>query len=438
MGDFLKNNSDSYYCTVGYGVPDVPPVPNVPKKKKARSGLAIVLCLLVTVFGISGGAAGVLLAEHFMPESVIRNGGSDTRPQIPLGSGTQSKKEPAANVFLITSDTLVINNNTTPFAPAELFEAVRDGVVGIEVAYGQSGRFALRGDELQLVGSGFIFTTDGYVLTNDHVIEGAEKIAVLVDDYYDPSVSHRYEAEVIGTDSKTDLAVLKITRDEAFKALPIGDSSSLRVGTYICPIGYPLGLEKSMTHGIVSGLNREFDNAGFELSSIQFDAAVNPGNSGGPLFDMYGSVVGIVNKKLIYENQADNIGLAITIDEAKPIINDLLLHGAVMSRPMLGITLAPLNEFTAAMYGVDVTSGIFVSSINHMAPAFHSELSIGDIIVEINGYPVANVTDAQSQIKNFRPGDIVELTVIRYNDAGAQRRVIVEIELANEADLTWD
>jgi serine protease Do len=431
MNDFLKNNGTLNYSIAGSSVSEAPPKP---KKRKNRTGTAVIACLLVMILGISGGAGGTFLAVRYL-DTIQGGGGTQIRPQIPYTRNTANTREPAENLFLTVTDTLVVNNNTTPFAPAELFEAVRDGVVGIEISGG--GRFSLR-DEYRLVGSGFVFTTDGYVLTNDHVIEGAESVVVLVDDYYDETIIHRYTAEVIGSDDKTDLAVLKITRDEEFKALPIGDSSMLRVGTFIAPIGYPLGLEKSMTHGIVSGLNREFDGGGYELSSIQFDAAVNNGNSGGPLFDMYGSVVGIVNKKLVFENYVDNIGLAITINEAVPIINDLIIYGAVSTRPMLGITPAVLNEHTAALYGVNVTSGIFVREINRRAPAFYSDLQVGDVIVEIEGIAVANVTDVQSVIKNHRPGDIIELTVIRTNESGNERRVPIEIELANEKDLEWD
>jgi S1-C subfamily serine protease len=425
MNHFLKNNDTFFYRAE----------PAAKPKKKNRTGIAVFACLLVMILGIGGGAGGALLAVYYT--DTLTGSGSYNRPQIPgsAGSYVRGTREPAVNTHFTTVDTWVVNNNTTQYTPAELFEAVRDGVVGIETVDRRSRFFD---DEYSLVGSGFIITTDGYVLTNDHVIEHAESIIVLVDDYEDPNIIHRYEAVVIGTDAKTDLAVLKITRDEEFRALPIGDSSALRVGTFVSPIGYPLGLEKSMTHGIVSGLNREFDGGGYELSSIQFDAAVNSGNSGGPLLNMYGSVVGIVNKKLVFENYVDNIGLAITINEAVPIINDLILYGAVSSRPMLGITPAVLNEYTAVLYDVGVTSGIFVREINRMAPAFYSDLAVGDIIIEIDGIPVANVTDVQGIIKNFRPGDIVELTVIRYNEAGTERRVMIMIELANEAELEWD
>ncbi|MCL2018390.1 MAG: S1C family serine protease [Oscillospiraceae bacterium] len=444
MDNFLKDNRDYYYRTANYeNTPDTKNVTQKsnPKKKKARFAVAVAACLTVMALGISGGAFGVYLLSIPVPEQIAgEENVIATRPQLTANPTAEPKEQvkPTENMYLITSDTLVENNNTTAFSPAELFEVVRDGVVGIEISFTTGGRFSPVEENVMLVGGGFIFTTDGYVLTNDHVIEGADSVYVIVDDYNDRDITHRYEAEVIGSDQGTDIAVLKITRDEAFKALPIGDSSTLRVGTFVSPVGYPLGLEKSMTYGIISGLNREFVGGGYELNSIQFDAAVNSGNSGGPLFDMYGSVVGIVNKKLVFENKVDNIGLAITINDAKPIINDLLLYGMVMSRPMLGITPQVLNEYTAAMFGVDVTSGIFVRGINPMAPAFKSDLLVGDIITEINGNVVSDVTDVQSAIKNNKPGDIVELTVVRYDEAGNRRTATVEIELANGAELVWD
>jgi len=433
MDNFLRNNQD-----MAYHVPLRQPKPSK-QGRKNRFVTAAVACLLVMIIGISGGAAGTFLAIHVFDAEVITGPASrGPVPQLPLGSSqTQTGNRPRYNeeIFL-TSDTLVVNTNTEPLTPEQLYEQVRDGVVGIEIVMRFSGsRFSAAYEDTQLVGSGFMFTTDGYLLTNYHVIEDAEEVIVLVDDYYDPDIIHRYEAEIIGSDRSTDLAVLKITRDEEFKALPIGDSANLRVGTFVSPIGFPLGLQKSMTHGIVSGLNREFDDGGYELSSIQFDAAVNSGNSGGPLLDMYGNVVGIVNKKLVFSNLVDNIGLAITIDEAKPIINDLLIYGAVMSRPMLGITTIVLNEHTAALYGIEITEGIFVQNIFREAPAFRSDLAIGDIIVEVEGIPVYVLTDVQGIIRSKRPGDIIELTVIRFSETGNQIRVTVDLELANHADM---
>ncbi|MCL2077363.1 MAG: S1C family serine protease [Oscillospiraceae bacterium] len=452
MENFLKDNQDFAYHTNNTdnkdhaednnaGTPSLAVAENEwqerKNKKSKRFATAVIACVLVAVFGLGSGVGGTLLAAHILVAEASNSRNLGDVPQLP-GNVNVAEDYPtnrSGELSLISDDTLVVNNNNTELTPAQLYKKVHEGVVGIEISMSLGGRFTATFEETQLVGTGFIFTTDGYVLTNHHVIEDATSVVVLVNDYDDPSEVHRYKAEIVGSDSSTDLAVLKISRDEEFRAVPIGDSSTLEVGAFVCAIGYPLGIEKSMTFGIVSGLDREFESGGFELSSIQFDAAVNFGNSGGPLFDMYGNVVGVVNKKLIYENYVDNIGLAITIDEAKPIINDLLLHGEVMSRPMLGITNIVLNEYTAAFYGVGVTEGIWVTWINPKAPAINSDLMVGDIIVEVNGAAIASVADVQTQIRNNKPGDIVELTVIRFNDAGNQRRIIVEIELANSAEL---
>jgi serine protease Do len=432
MDNFLKDNHDKTY--------QVETRKTKPKKNN-RFAVAAMSCVLVMVLGISMGAGGTFLFTQILDTEIISvpvNRERGNVPQISEGTSLATNNPPGFDdeIFLV-SDTLVINTNQTHLSPAELYARVKCGVVGIEITRRTSGnRFFSSTEDTQFVGSGFVFTTDGYVLTNYHVIEDATNVYVVVDDYNDPDENHRFEAIIIGSDRSTDLAVLKIERDDGFRAVPIGDSASLTIGSFVSPIGFPLGLQKSMTHGIVSGLNREFDDGGYELSSIQFDAAVNSGNSGGPLFDMYGNVVGIVNKKLVFGNLVDNIGLAITIDEAKPIINDLLLHGAVMSRPVLGIMQVTITEQNAALYGLPPIEGIFVQKIEREAPAFYSDLTIGDIIVEVNGIPIATVTDVQGIIRDKRPGDTIKLTVVRFNETGTQRRVEVEIELANQAELS--
>ena len=453
MDNFLSNNQDYSYSSNNLGgsgeaanmtpVTQTPAVqavqPKAPKKKR-RAALAITAGVLVMALGFGGGVAGTIAAARITGSnfsSGISVNGNENAPQIPEAVLTDNISESPR--FFQTVDTLAVNSNKNKLSPEELFEVVKDGVVGIEITYRVSGNrmFGSGYEQTQLVGTGFVFTTDGYVLTNDHVVADAVpgSITVVVNDYKNPAAVNRYAAELVGTDSSTDLAVLKISRAEEFMALPIGESSSLKVGTFVCAIGFPLGMEKSMTYGIVSGLNREMESGGYELSSIQIDAAVNSGNSGGPLFDMYGNVVGIVNKKLVYENLVENMGFAITIDEAKPVINDLLLHGTVTSRPMLGISSGTLNEYTAALYGFDITEGILVQGIFPKAPAYKSDLAVGDIIVEVNGVSVATVTDVQTQIKNNRPGDVIELTVVRYSETGSQKRIVIAIELANSAEL---
>jgi serine protease Do len=290
-----------------------------------------------------------------------------------------------------------------------------------------------------IVGTGVIFTTDGYILTNHHVIsDNPDKITVMVDDYSkpgDPDAAKEYEAKVVGSDEASDLAVLKITRNEAFQAAAFGNSANLKVGQTVCAIGYPMGVGKSITQGIVSGLNRISGNGGYELHSIQTDAAVNMGNSGGPLFDMYGNVMGIVNKKVVYENLVENIGFAITIDEAKPIINDLLTDGTVTSRPVLGITTLPLNEYSANAMGYDVKSGLLVTAINPKAPARTDGLAVGDIISKIGKKDVKTVTDIQDITKSMKPGEKVAITVTRFNQDGKKTTAEINVTLTTQKAL---
>lgn len=398
-------------------------------RRKGRFASVAAAALAIAVIGGAAGFGGAYFGNNIFTQ--------DSQPstvvQIPETKTASVNGEKDEEVYLVT-DTLAKNNATKEMNAADLYAYVEDTVVAINLYQtGTRGREEVSG----IAGSGVIFSTDGYVLTNHHVIVGTEKIGVIITDTAaDGTVtSNEYMAEIVGMDEGTDLAVLKISRDGGFKAAAIGDSSSLRMGQEVCALGYPLGLAKSITNGIVSGLNREVESGGYELSSIQIDAAVNMGNSGGPLFDMYGNVVGIVNKKLVYDNLVENMGFAITIDEAKPIINDLLNYGKVASRPVLGITTSALNEYSAQMYGFDITSGLLVNSINRKAPVASSGLAVGDIIVKVNEKDVASVSDVQTQTKTLKAGDTIKVTVVRYNEFGEKQEVVLTVELADPQAL---
>ena len=283
-------------------------------------------------------------------------------------------------------------------------------------------------------GSGIVFTEDGYILTNAHVVDGAEKITVVVNDYNDPDLTHEYEATVIGSDAFTDVAVIKIARDEDFVYATLGDSDALKVGQDVCAIGNPgitgdIMFEHTMTKGVVSGLNRVSLSEGYSLSLIQTDTAINSGNSGGGLFDMYGNVIGVVNSKIVTDTY-EGIGFALTINEAKPIMEDLLNYGYVKSRPVLGIITIELNEYRAELYGVKISKGLLVTEIRKDAKAADSDLRISDVITKINGVNVETVADVQTIISKFKAGDTITATVARANDSGKLDSVEVEIVLS--------
>ncbi|MCL2633057.1 MAG: trypsin-like peptidase domain-containing protein [Oscillospiraceae bacterium] len=400
----------------------------VNKKGKLSTVIIITLAVILVSGAIGFGGSQLHIGIINILEGSYPRGGTtyeistfdrnrDSLPFIPENTSFTADFTPAV-------DTLTAPANTTPYTGRELYKAVSDTVVGIKIY--QSGWFA---GETDVIGSGVIFTTDGFVITCEHVIAGAEKVYVVVNDYDDPSIKHEYEAVVYGADQPTDLAVLKIERKEPFKAAAIGFSSELEVGQYVFAIGNPVGLEKTMTMGIVSGLQRDLGDETYELPSIQTDAALNMGNSGCPLFDEFGNVVGIVNKKIVYYSQIDNLGFAISIDEAKPIINELMLNGAVTNRPMLGITAREINPYNYMSFGVDVTEGLYVDSVRQGSPAAESGLSRGDIIIKIDGKDVASVYEVQSVIKSKSAGDIVEVTIIRYDNYGGSEEMKLKFAL---------
>ena len=302
----------------------------------------------------------------------------------------------------------------------ELFENLRDTVVGIKISESGFGKS-------EIIGSGVIISNDGYIITCEHVIRGADKVYVVVDDYLKEGIEHEYEAEVYGKDKSTDLAVLKITRKEPFRYAKIGNSEKLKIGQEVSAIGNPMGLAKTMTKGIVSGLQRDLseDNA-YMLPLIQTDTALNPGNSGCPLFDMYGNVIGIVNSKLVQTGGTtiDNLGFAISINEAMLIIEELIKHGAVTTRPAMGITAmegVQIHGFDSADYGLQV------ETINPGTPALESGLMRGDIIFKVDGEEVSLVSETQKVLKDKTIGDKVTVTVVRYNNFGE----------ANEMEFTF-
>lgn len=402
--------------------------PPVKKKKSGNSGLVAGLLIAALVVGGAGGFGGSYLAKRLDGSSISGEQTTEgAKPNTPDEDNTATegglitapeyvKPENEVNNDLSGLSNMASINNSEEYTYKQLFEKVNESIVYIKI-YVNSGN-----GELQEYGSGtgVIFTTDGYIVTNHHVIESANRISVTVDDKY--SEGAEMEAVLVGSDSATDLAILKISRDQPFTAAALGDSDKLDIGQEVCAIGSPMGLKKTITNGIVSGLNRYTNSKGYVLSSIQTNAAINPGNSGGGLFDMYGNVVGIVNSKLISVSNGttvtENLGFAITINEAKPIMSDLINYGHVKGRAVLGISAHEVSSYEAQIYGISST-GLFVAKINDGAPAEKSELQVGDVITHVDGTRVETLEDVQDILKTKKPGDTVELTVLRSSTEGS-------------------
>ena len=272
-----------------------------------------------------------------------------------------------------------------------------------------------REPEPQAVGSGFVIGSDGHVLTNAHVVEGADEVTVRLSD------KREFKAKVLGTDKRTDIALLKIEAKDLPK-VTIGDPEKLRVGEWVVAIGKPFGLENTMTAGIVSAKGRDLPQENL-VPFIQTDVAINPGNSGGPLFNMKGEVVGI--NSLIYSRTGGYMGLAfaIPIDVAMNTVTQLKEKGRV-TRGRIGVQIQPVTKEDAEAFGLGAPRGALVNGVEKDGPAAKAGVEVGDIIVKADGRDVKSSQELPRIITAIRPGNKIVLTVWRKN---AQKELTVTV-----------
>jgi serine protease Do len=271
----------------------------------------------------------------------------------------------------------------------------------------------LPGQKKKSLGSGFIISTDGYILTNAHVVDRAEEIKVQLDGH------KTFDATVKGVDSKLDLALLKIETSEALPTVTLGNSDELKIGEWVMAIGNPFGLEQTVTVGIVSAKGRVI-GAGPYDNFIQTDASINPGNSGGPLFNTQGEVIGI-NTAIVAGGQG--IGFAIPINAAKAIVPQLKETGHV-TRGWLGVTIQQVSDELAASFGLEQAQGALVSSVAKNSPADKAGLQRGDIILEFNNQTIDSMNDLPRLVAAVPVGDKAELTLFR---KGKKKTVAVKV-----------
>ena len=269
--------------------------------------------------------------------------------------------------------------------------------------------------EAQSLGSGFIISTDGYMLTNAHVVEAADEITIKLND------KREFKAKVIGADRKTDIALLKIDAT-GLPAVKIGDPNRLRVGEWVVAIGSPFGFESSVTAGIVSAKGRSLPQENF-VPFIQTDVAVNPGNSGGPLFNMRGEVVGINSQ--IYSHSGGFMGLsfAIPIDVAIDVQQQLRTSGKV-TRGRIGVGIQPVTKEMAESFGLPKPIGALVNAVESGSPAEKAGIQVSDVITRFDGKPVNSADDLVRMVGNTRPGTRATVQVWR---AKASRDLTVTI-----------
>ena len=375
--------------------PAMGPQPEAPKAPKAKktSRMGLKIAALALSCAILGGAAGAGVTAAVKSHS---------------GSGTAT-----VNVSDRTASQVVLKSvdGKTELTDAENYAANVNSVVSINCSattnyFGQTVESASSG-------SGFLLTQDGFVVTNHHVIDGATSVKVTL---YD---GETYNATVIGSDSDYDIAVLKIDA-AGLTPVTLGDSSLLNVGDHVLAVGNPLGeLTFSASEGIASSVNRTINVSGIPFNMIQVTCAVNPGNSGGPLFNAYGEVVGIVSAK--YSGTAsssssetvEGLGFAIPINDVLAMIEDIMTNGYVTDKAYMGIVPNTLTAQMAMQYRYDISEGVFISYVEENSPASEAGLQMGDVITAIDGKSIASYEELVAAKKGYSAGDTSTLTIYR-------------------------
>ena len=310
---------------------------------------------------------------------------------------------PATQVSVNTVD------GKNAMSDAEVYAAGVNSVVSINVTGTSGTNFFGQAVQTASAGSGFILTKDGYIVTNYHVVKDGETVKVTL------YSGDEYEAKYVGGDEDYDIAVIKVEAAD-LQPVTLGDSGSLNVGDHVLAIGNPLGeLTFSMSGGMVSCVNRAINVDGTPFNMIQTDASINPGNSGGPLFNQYGEVVGIVSAKYSStgNESVEGLGFAIPINDVFAMIQDIMTNGYVTNKPYLGVTAGTMTEQMAAQYRYDITSGVFIYSVEEDSAADHAGLKMGDVITKVDDTAITSMEDLTVAKKQYSAGDTCTLTVYR-------------------------
>ena len=392
-------DTGAYASSYQYGAQQ--PVQEMKPVKKKRTGLKVAALALVCALlgGLAGGGIAWFAVKGNTSESTV-----------------QVSSRPVTEVVIQTVDGM------KELTDAEVYAANVNSVVSINVTGTSGTNFFGQPVQTASAGSGFILTNDGYIVTNYHVVERANTVKVTL---YN---GDEYEAKYVGGDEEYDIAVIKIEGAD-LPAVTLGDSTALNVGDHVLAIGNPLGeLTFSMSGGMVSSVNRAINVGGTPFNMIQTDASINSGNSGGPLFNSYGEVVGIVSAKYSSSGSGasvEGLGFAIPMNDVVAMIQDIMTNGYITNKPYMGITPGSMNEQMAAQYRYDVSTGVFIYSVEEGSAADRAGLKMGDVILKVDDNVIKTVEDLTSVKKQYAAGDTSTLTVYR-----EKQEITVE--------LTWD
>ena len=361
-------------------------------RKPMMKMMAVILSAALAGSAVTGGVMALTLPKYI--ESKIS--GAEMANQL-----GESGNKSGINVGISNNEAPV--DESGALSIPQIAEKVGPAIVGIVASIPQATYFGtVQG---QSSGSGIIMSKDGYVVTNQHVINNASSIVVYL------SNGDQKKAEVVGQDARTDLAVLKMEAGE-YTFAEFGDSSTVKVGDLAVAIGNPLGMEfaGSVTSGIISALNRTVEVEGRVYNLIQTDAAINSGNSGGALVDRFGKIIGI-NSVKIATSGVEGLGFAIPIDEAKPIISDLINHGFVKGRPVLGIMGRNITSDISIRY--NYPEGVFVESTVEGSGAAAAGIQRGDIITYADGVRIKTIEELNKVRDKKKAGATMQLTIER-------------------------
>ncbi len=330
---------------------------------------------------------------------------SDTAAEHSKFNAVYNKVNPA--VVNISTERIVKYRANDPF-----YDMFRD-------FFGDKSERPFRENKEKSIGSGFIISKEGYIVTNNHVVQRAESIIVKLSD------GKSYEAEVVGTDAETDVAVIRIDAKEELFPVKLADSDKVEVGDWAIAIGNPYGLERTLTVGIISATGRDMGATKYD-NFLQTDAAINPGNSGGPLLNINGEVVGI--NTMILSGQAQNLGFAVPINMAKDVIIQLIEDGSV-KRQYLGVTVQPLNEQIKEDLDLKLDKGLLVIEVTKDSPAEKAGIKVDDIITEIDGVKIESFEQFARAIAFSKNGSKVTLDVLRN---GKKQIIVAKLDYQTE------
>ncbi len=399
-----KNIEQNYNHT-----PNIKETCTVPKKKKSK--LPVVAACVAGALMISATSSALTVT---MMNSMYAK---DMSNHNAIQTTTVSNQDDVNATQLNSQINQVGSEGAEVLSVPEIAEKVTPSVVGIETAtaYGGIGS-----------GTGIIMNKDGYIITNQHVIDGAQVINVVL------HTGEEFTAKLIGEDAKTDLAVLKIDANIMLTPAEFGDSDELVVGDLAIAIGNPGGLElqSSLTGGYVSAINRDMVIEDRNMTLIQTDAAINPGNSGGPLINEHGQVIGI-NTVKISASDYEGLGFAIPINEAMIIIDELVANGHVTGRPAIGISGSEITQAASSYY--NLPQGVMIATVDERADAYNKGLMYGDIIVGINGTEITTMSEINDIKENFKAGDTITLNIYR-----SGQNLDIDIVLMDEQALTQE